>query len=173
VRAGRARTSATSSRLSTSGGELVRVGRVGRPHGVDGAFVVEDASEDASRFEVGAKILADGEQATVALSRRVARGRWAIKLDRPVARGAELAVRREDLPPPAADSYYVADLVGLEVVEQGGERLGAVVDVLSGVANDVLELEGGLLLPLVEDCVQEVQLAQRRIVVTPGFAEHR
>ena len=167
------RTSATSSRLPISPPELVRVGRVGRPHGVDGSFVVEDASDDPRRFEVGATLFVDGEPATVSLSRRVARGRPAIKLDRAVARGAELAVRRDDLPPPDEDSYYVSDLVGLEAVEEGGERLGAVVEVLPGVANDVLELDSGLLLPLVEECVLEVQLAQRRVVVAAGFADHR
>ena len=152
--------------------ELVQVGRVGRPHGVDGAFVVEDASDDPSRFEVGATLLVGGEPATVVVSRRVGRGRPAIKLDREVERGVELAVKRADLPVPDDGSYYVADLVGLEVVEEGGTRLGAVVDVLPGVANDVLELDTGLLLPLVEDCVREVQLAQRRVLVAPGFADH-
>ena len=153
--------------------ELVRVGRVGRPHGVDGAFVVEDASDDPGRFEVGATLFVDGEPATVALSRRVTRGRPAIKLDRRVERGTELAVRREDLPPPEEGSYYVSDLVGVEVVEVDGARLGVVSDVLPGVANDVLELDTGLLLPLVEDCVREVQLPQRRILVEPGFSDDR
>jgi 16S rRNA processing protein RimM len=150
----------------------VLVGRVGRPHGLDGAFVVEDASEDARRFEPGATLLAAGEPATVVLSRRVGGGRIAVKLDRPVERGAELRVRREDLPAPAEGSYYVADLVGLEVVEEGGALLGRVADVLPGVANDVLELDSGILLPLVEDCVREVQLAQHRVVVAPGFVDH-
>lgn len=149
----------------------LRIGRVGRPHGLDGAFVVEDASEDPRRFDVGATLLVDGEPATVVLSRRVGRGRPAIKLDRRVERGAELTVRREDLPPADEDSYYVADLVGLEVVEEDGARLGRVSDVLPGVANDVLELDTGLLLPLVEECVRDVQLAQRRIVIAPGFVE--
>ena len=134
--------------------------------------MVEDASDDPRRFEVGATLTVEGESATVVLSRRVSGGRPAIKLDRGVARGAELAIRREELPPPDADSFYVADLVGLDVVEEGGERLGAVVEVLPGVANDVLELDSGVLLPLVEDCVRDVQLQQRRVVVAPGFADH-
>ena len=148
------------------------MGRVGRPHGLDGTFVVEDASEDPRRFEVGATLLVDGEPATIVLSRRAGGGRPAIKLDRRVERGAELAVRREDLPAPEEGSYYVADLVGLDVVEEGGAVLGIVSDVLPGVANDILELDSGLLLPLVEDCVREVQLAQRRVLVAAGFAEH-
>ncbi len=152
---------------------FVRVGRVGKPHGLDGAFVVEEASEDASRFVVGATLRVDGEEAAVVLSRRVGRGRPAIKLDRPVSRGSELTVLRRELPPPEPGSYYVADLVGLEVFEADAERLGVVLDVLPGVANDALELDSGLLLPLVEECVLDVDLVQRRVVVAPGFADHR
>jgi 16S rRNA processing protein RimM len=155
------------------GHDLVVVGRVGRPHGLDGAFVVEHASEDPGRFAVGATLLVGGEPATVVLSRRVGRGRPAIKLDRPVERGAELCVSRAELPPLEADSYYVSDLIGLDAVEEGGASLGVVSDVLPGVANDVLELDTGLLLPLVEDCVREVDVAGRRIVITPGFLGDR
>ena len=37
--------------------DRVVVGRVGRAHGLDGSFVVEDASEDARWFAVGARLL--------------------------------------------------------------------------------------------------------------------
>ena len=149
------------------------VGRVGRPHGVDGAFVVEEGSEDPRRFEVGATVRVGGEPAVVVLSRRVGKGRRAIKLDRPVARGAELTVPRSELPPPDQDSYYVADLIGLEVVEEGERALGTVRVVHPGPANDALELDSGLLLPLVEDCILNVDLSQRRIDVARGFADER
>jgi 16S rRNA processing protein RimM len=151
--------------------ELVRIGRVGRPHGVDGAFVVENASEDPGRFEVGAELLVDGESARVTVSRRVGGGRSAIKLDRPVDRGAELTVRRDELAPLPADSYYVADLVGLEVLDDRGERVGVVRDVHPGPANDVLELDSGLLLPLVEACIREVDVARGRVLLNPGFTD--
>jgi len=157
----------------TSPDPLVRVGRVGRPHGVDGAFVVEEGSEDPLRFEVGASLLANGVPATIVVSRRVGGRRMAIKLDRPVERGAELAIRRDALPPPEAGSYYVADLVGMEVVEVGGAALGVVRDVLPGPANDALELDTGLLLPLVEDCVHEIDQETRRVLVAPGFSVDR
>jgi 16S rRNA processing protein RimM len=160
--------------LPAEDGDLVRVGRVGRPHGLDGAFVVENASEDARRFEPGASLVVAGARATVVLSRRVGGGRPAIKLDRAVERGAELFVPRSELPPPEEGSFYVSDLVGLEAVEEGsGARLGTVSDVLPGVANDVLELDSGLLLPLVEDCVLEIDLTQRRVVIAAGFAGDR
>ena len=150
--------------------ETVRVGRVGRPHGLDGSFVVEDASEDPERFAVGATLLVGGEPARVAGSKQ-ARGRPVIRLDRRVERGAALEVPRADLPPPDPDSFYVFQLVGLQVVEEGGRELGRVEDVAPGVANDVLELDSELSLPLVEDCVLEVDLEGGRIVVAPGFAD--
>ena len=150
---------------------LVTVGKVGRPHGTDGAFVVEGGSRDPRRFAVGASVLVDGVPATVVVSRRVGKGRLAIRLDRPVERGADLTVRREDLGELEEGAFYVADLVGLEVVEQGGAKLGVVRDVLPGPANDALELEGGRLLPLVEDCVLEVDLAAGLVLVAVGFAD--
>ena len=150
---------------------LVRIGRVGRPHGVDGAFVVEDASEDPSRFEVGAELLISGEPAIIVLSRQVGRGRRAIKLDRRADRGSELTISRDALPPLDVGSYYVADLVGAEVVDERGVYVGFVRDVLPGPANDALELDTGLLLPLVEDCVREVDLENRRIFLNAGFTD--
>ncbi len=149
--------------------EAVVVGRVGRSHGLDGSFVVEDASETRELFAVGATLLVDGEAATVVGSKQ-ARGRPVIRLDRRVDRGAALAVPRAALAPTAEDEYYVFQLVGLEVSEEGGRVLGAVADVSPGVANDVLELDSGLLLPMVEECVLSVDLDAGTIMVAPGFS---
>ena len=148
---------------------LVPVGRVGRPHGLDGAFVVERASDDERWWEVGAAVLVDGAPATIELSRRVGGGRRAIRLDRRVERGAELAVHVSELPLPEADSYYTFQLVGLAVVDEEGRELGVVVEVHPGVANDNLELADGTLVPLIDDAVRTVDLAAGRIVVVRGF----
>ena len=148
---------------------LVPVGKVGRPHGTDGAFVVEQASEDERRWAVGATVLVNGEPARVTLMRRVGGGRRAIRLDRPVPRGAELAVRRADLPAPEPDSYYAFELVGLRVVADDGGEVGVVADVAPGVANDNLELSDGRLVPMIEDAIREIGLDGRRVVVARGF----
>ena len=146
------------------------VGRVGRPHGIDGAFFVEDASDDPERFAVGTTLHAAGAPARV-VERKRSRGRIVIRLDRPVERGSALEFPRAELPAPAPDSYYVFQLTGLAVEEEGGRALGAVREVTPGPANDVLELDSGLALPLVDACVREVDLDAGRIVVAPGFAD--
>jgi 16S rRNA processing protein RimM len=150
--------------------ELIPVGRVGRAHGLDGSFVVEDASEDATRFAAGTQVFVDGRPATVAASKR-AGGRLVVRLDRPASRGAALAVPRASLAATREGEYYVFQLAGLAVEEEGGRLLGRVQDVAPGVANDVLELDSGLALPLVEDCVLSVDLEQGRIVVAQGFGD--
>ena len=152
--------------------EFVVVGRVGRPHGLDGSVVVERPSENESLFEPGATLHAGGVQVTVAARKRSG-GRLVVKLDPPVERGVELAVPRAELPEPEPDSYYVFELIGLRVVEEGGGPLGAVREVTPGVANDILELDSGVLLPMHEQCIREVDLAAGTIVVAPGFAGDR
>jgi 16S rRNA processing protein RimM len=129
---------------------------------------VEAASSDPARFAPGATVLVDGEPAEV-VERKRAGGRLVVRLDRTVSRGAALEVRRDQLPDPEPGEYYVFQLVGLEVEEEGGDVLGRVTEVAPGVANDVLELDSGLALPLVEACVRKVDLERRRILVAPGF----
>jgi 16S rRNA processing protein RimM len=148
----------------------VQIGRVGRPHGIDGSFVVADASDDARWWRVGARFLANGKEVEVVGARRSS-GRPVVKLDRPVERGAVLEVARESLPPTAEDEYYAFELVGLRVVEESGRLLGTVQAVAPGVANDALELDTGLLLPMIEDCILQVDLEGRRVLVAPGFAD--
>jgi 16S rRNA processing protein RimM len=154
------------------GSDLVSIGRVGKPHGLDGGFFVESASERRQVFAKGATLYAGGEPATVVASRHGSGGRPVIVLDRTVERGAELAVARATLPNlPDEDEYYVFQLVGLSVEEEGGRLLGRVREVLEYPGNDVLELDSGASLPLVEACVRQVDLGNGRIVIAAGFAD--
>ena len=149
--------------------DRVAIGQVGKPHGLDGSFYVERPSTDDRWWKVGARFFAAGQEAEVIGARR-AQGRPVIKLDRSVPRGAQLEVERAELPPTDDDEYYTFQLLGLEVVEENGRALGTVADVLPGVANDVLQVGDGVLLPMVEDCIRSVDLEKGRIVVAEGFA---
>jgi 16S rRNA processing protein RimM len=150
--------------------ERVVIGRVGKPHGLDGSFYVEGPSQDERWWKVGARFLAAGSEVEVVGARR-AQSRPVIKVEPPVARGATLEVERSALPPTDEDEYYAFQLVGLPVEEESGRALGTVKTVLTGVVNDVLELDTGVLLPMVEDCVRDVDFGTGRIVVSSGFAD--
>jgi 16S rRNA processing protein RimM len=150
--------------------DRVTIGRVGRAHGLDGSFVVERPSDDARWWRAGARLLVGGIETEVVSAKRPG-GRVVVKVDPPAERGAPIEVERALLPPTDDGEYYVFELVGLVVEEDGGRALGRVADVLPGIANDVLELDSGLALPLVEDCVRDVDLEAGRILVAPGFSD--
>ena len=151
--------------------ELVPVGRVGRSHGVDGAFFVEQPSDRPEVFAQGAELWVGDQPAKVVVFRRGGGNRPVIKLDRPAERGATLSIPRGSLPELAEGEYYAFQLVGMAVEEEGGRFLGRVAEVVDYPANDVLELDSGMSLPLVEACVRSVDVDGGRIVVAPGFAE--
>jgi 16S rRNA processing protein RimM len=152
-----------------AGAGRVAIGKVGRPHGIDGAFFVEQPSEDARWWKTGARFLA-GSVPVEVVAHRTSSGRPVIKVEPAVERGVLLEVDRVDLPATAEDEYYAFELLGLEVVEETGRALGTVASVTPGVANDVLELDSGVLLPMVEDCIRAVDVAGGRIEVAEGFA---
>ena len=147
----------------------VTIGKVGRPHGIDGAFFVEQPSEDKRWWQTGARFLAGGTPVEV-VAHRTSSGRPVIKVEPTVVRGVLLEVDPADLPATGDDEYYAFELVGLRVVEETGRPLGTVEAVTPGVANDVLELDSGVLLPMVEDCIRVVDVARGRIEVAEGFA---
>src|SRR5262245_38500947 len=85
-------------------------------------------------------------------------------------KGFEVSVQRDALPEPEQGKYYLADLVGLEVVNEQGQELGVVKRMFSNGAQDVMEVVGGRthLLPWVSAVVKAVDLKERRVVVEWG-----
>ena len=86
-------------------------------------------------------------------------------------KGTAVSVRREALPEPGEGHYYLADLVGLEVVNERGESLGVVKRLFSNGAQDVMEVAGKgrtTLLPWVPVIVKGVDLEKKRIRVNWG-----
>lgn len=87
-------------------------------------------------------------------------------------KGTRLYVDRDRLPDLPDDEYYHTDLIGLDVFDTGGTRLGRVKSVLNHGATDLLEIHGpGLkstvLLPFTLAAVPTVDLTARRIIADP------
>lgn len=83
--------------------------------------------------------------------------------------GAEILIRRQQLPKPKAGEYYWADLVGLEVVTESGVNLGKVDHLLETGANDVLVViddEIERLIPFLQkQTVLKIDLDSREMIV--------
>jgi 16S rRNA processing protein RimM len=86
-------------------------------------------------------------------------------------RGAEVALKREDLPKPAEHEFYQVDLIGLAVVNTQGERLGKVAGFLATGGNDVMRVEHEgkeRLLPVAGEVIRRVDLAAGTVEVDWG-----
>jgi 16S rRNA processing protein RimM len=82
-------------------------------------------------------------------------------------RGRQVAVPRDELPVSEANEYYWADLIGLKVVNQASQELGAVVQMIETGANDVLVVQGERerLIPFIAAVVKQVDVAGGSITV--------
>lgn len=85
-------------------------------------------------------------------------------------RGSEVAVPRSELPPAPEGEYYWTDLIGLDVVNREGVRLGQVAEVFATGANDVLVVRGDRerLIPFVEPVVVEVDVENSLLTLDWG-----
>ena len=85
-------------------------------------------------------------------------------------KGQAVSLQREALPPAGEGRYYLADLLGLQVVNEQGEALGEVRRVFSNGAQDVLEVHGERtrLIPWVAAVVKEVNLGEKQVRVQWG-----
>lgn len=82
--------------------------------------------------------------------------------------GSTLAVTRDQLPEAEPGEYYLADLMGMEVVTEDGRTLGSITGVITTAGNDVLEVRGPseeVLIPAIEDVVLEVNTSEGKVVV--------
>ncbi|MDD2721459.1 MAG: ribosome maturation factor RimM [Gallionella sp.] len=83
-------------------------------------------------------------------------------------KGLLVAVPRSSLPEEEEGEYYWADLIGMSVVNEAGESLGTVAELLETGANDILVVRGSgkdVLIPFLEDVIKQVDLAEKRIQV--------
>ena len=169
------RESGSSSRSST---DVLRIGRIGRPHGTEGAFTVTEATERLDLLDAGRGVLVGGRETKVAW-RKGTPQRPLVKLegvdDRAgveALRGETISVPREEIGTLAQGEYLVDDLIGCEVVD-GTEHVGVVGDVLLMPSADLLEVERdaavNLLVPLVADAVRVIDLEARRVDVDTRF----
>lgn len=150
------------------------MGRLGRPHGLDGYIGLYVDEDDLVHFEPGKSISVDGRQFEVASIRRADRGHH-LKLVGINSRVAAEAIRGNDVIATerrelGEDEYWPEDLIGLEVRDADGSRVGSVASLITGGAQDRLVVdakEGRFEVPFVAALVPEVDVSGGFVVVSP------
>ena len=84
-------------------------------------------------------------------------------------KGCVLYADRDELGELPEGTHYIVDLIGLDVYNEEGEKLGVIADVLNTGANDIYDVkrEGkkNLLLPVIDDVVKEIDVEGGRVTV--------
>jgi 16S rRNA processing protein RimM len=156
---------------------VVKVGYIRRAHGVRGAVVVRSLSDDPERFAIGARFRTDSSTHPVLTVASVQPHKDGLLIafdgleDRDQAealRGTSLLISADQRRELSADEFWADQLEGLTVVGVDGHSYGIVVAVVTGQAQDRLQVEGedGTFdVPFVDALVPRVDLEAQQIVV--------
>lgn len=145
----------------------VNLGKITAPVGIKGEVRVYPYIEMPGGFE-GIETVFLGSREYVVENIRHTKRMAVIKLRGIDNRNAAEALRNRDISIPrdrlllAEDTYLIEDLVGLEVLEEDGMRIGRLAEVISGPAQDLYRIEkdegGDFLLPAVAAFIKDVDV---------------
>ena len=163
----------------------LEVGQIVNTFGIKGEIKVVPFTDDIKRFDelknVYVKTKKESKQYKVE-NVKYHKNMVLIKLeginsveDAETLRNAFLEIDRKDAIPLEEGTYFIADLIGLEVYTEEGKLLGKVDDIYNTGINDIYvikdELGKQILLPGIKEVVKEVLLEQEKIIVhlIPGL----
>lgn len=158
--------------------DFFRVGVIANTHGIRGEVKVFPTTDDVKRFDYlkEAYIDAGKEKIKVEVSSvRYFKNLVIVKFkgidninDIERYKGKDLLVTRENALPLEEGEYYLADIIGANVYTEDGILFGSLEDVIETGANLVYSVqhEGKeVLLPVIDDCVKEVNVEEKKVIV--------
>lgn len=152
--------------------ERLQVGIISSTHGVRGEVKVFPTTDDVKRFRRLKEVILDTGKEKLVLEIEGVKffKQFAILKfkgydninDIEKYRGKSLYVTRENAVKLKKDEYFIADLLGIKVLNEDGGELGILQDVIETGANDVYQIRmtdgRELLLPAIRQCVLEVDV---------------
>ena len=156
-----------------------QVGVITSTHGIKGEVKVFPTTDNVKRFKKNMEIILDTGKENINLTVEGVKffkqfvilkfkGIDSIN-DIEKYKTKSLYVTRENAVRLRKDEYFIADLLGVDVWEDNGDKLGVLKDVIETGANDVyvISLEDGkeLLIPAIKECILDVDVENRKMIV--------
>ncbi|MGN0387835.1 MAG: ribosome maturation factor RimM [Suilimivivens sp.] len=159
--------------------QVFQVGIISSTHGVRGEVKVFPTTDDMKRFKKLKEVLLDTGKETLTLEIEgvkffkqfvILKFKGYDNIDDIVKyRGKSLFVTRENAVKLQKDEYFIADLIGLKVVNEDGSFTGVLKDVMETGANDVYIVESAdgkeVLIPAIKDCILQVDFQKEQVLV--------
>lgn len=155
--------------------EKIKVGKIVNAVGLKGEVKIYNYSDSSEIYEITPEMYI-GDKLMEIENVRLQKNMVILKIagidDRnaaEAAKGRDVFITEDDLPELEEGEFYVRDLIGMTVIEEGNV-LGKVKDVIQNTAQDVFEIEREngkqLLIPRVDEFVLDIDLDTREIKVS-------
>lgn len=159
--------------------DMLRVGVIASTHGLKGEVKVYPTTDDSSRFKSLKEVVLDTgtEQLTLTVQQvKFFKNMVIIKFkefdhinDVEKYKGKDLLVTRANAVKLEEGEHFIVDLIGLSVITDAGQTLGVLEDVMQTGANDVYVVKAPdgqeLLLPVIDECVLDINIEEKKILV--------
>ncbi len=165
--------------------DRLRVGVITSPHGVHGEVNVFPTTDDPKRFLDLKKIYLDTKKELIECEIKSVKffknmvilsfNGMDDRNDIEKYRQCDLLIDREDAMELGEDEYFICDLIGLDIIDEDGKKIGVLKDVMTSAANDVYVVEKNddeeLLIPALRDCILDTNLEEGyiRVHLLPGL----
>lgn len=158
--------------------QFLQVGVISSTHGIWGEVKVFPTTDDAERFLDLKHVILDAGKEQIPLEIQHVKffKQFVIVKFKGIDnineiekyKGRSLLVSREDAVELEEDEYYIADLIGMEVLTDEGEK-GTLKDVIETGANEVYVVDfekfGEVLIPAIHQCILDVDVENMRMKV--------
>ena len=159
--------------------EFLEIGQIVNTFGIKGMVKVKPFTDDITRFDRLDKVYVESnkikkqyeiEELKYHKDMVLIKFKGIDKVeDAELLRNCYLKVDRKDEPELEEGTYYIVDLLGLDVYSDEGNLLGKLDDIYNYGSSDIYvvkdELGKQLLLPAISDVIKEINLEQKKIVV--------
>lgn len=157
--------------------ERLQVGVISSTHGVRGEVKVFPTTDDPKRYKKLKKVYLDTGREFLPLEIQgvkffkqfvIVKFKGIDNInDIEMYKGKSLLVDRKDAVPLKQDEYFIADMVGIDVYTEDGEKFGVLKDVMETGANDVYIIDsishGEVLVPAIKQCILGVDVEENRM----------
>lgn len=157
----------------------MEIGQIVNTYGIKGFLKVVPYTDDITRFEKLNNIYIQTKKSleTVAIEEvKYSKNLVLLKIkgiddinSAQIYKNCYIKINRSDAVELPEDSYFIIDLIGVEVITDEGENIGNIIDVFSTGANDVYvvknELGKQVLLPAIGDVIKNVDIRNKKMIV--------
>ncbi|MBO6115240.1 MAG: 16S rRNA processing protein RimM [Lachnospiraceae bacterium] len=159
--------------------DIFRIGVITSTHGLRGEVKVFPTTDDVGRFKKLKKCFIRTKDRDIEVEKNTCKFFKNMVIlsfkefnsinDIEKYKGCDLYVTRENAVPLKEDEFYISDIIGSEVFEENGEKLGELTDVLKTGANDVFVVKlpdkKEVLIPVIKEFVPDMDIANKKVTV--------